>query len=102
MSSHKQQALNPEYLDLISELVDESVGDKPIDFEGYNYENLKRLSILGAVQSYMDVQELEVDDISKQLSVISVLAYLIMENTVLWMDNQKMSVQILKNHRHLH
>ena len=102
VSSRKPQITDPGFLEIISELVDESVGDKPANFEGYDYENLKKLSILGAVQSYMEMQELDVDDVSKQLSIISVLAFLIMENTVLWMDNQKMAAKILAGNPTLH
>lgn len=95
-------AMVKEYMDIISELVDESVGDKPVNFEGYDYDSLKKISILGAVQSYLDMNDLDVSDVSKQLSVISVLSYLIMENTVLWADNQKLSAQIMAAQPSLH
>lgn len=94
--------MNAQYLDIVSDLVDDIALDKALDWESYNYENVKKLSVLGAAQSYIDIEELDVDETSKKLSLMSVIAYLMMENTILWIDNTKMSEHIMEKRDKLH
>jgi hypothetical protein len=75
----------------ISELIDEVAMDKALDWESYNYEASKQVAILGAIEQYQNIMlNTQLSDQEKETSLVSVLAYLVLENTFLWMDMYKM------------
>ncbi len=72
---------------LIKELVDEIALEKPLDFESLNYEGMRDLAIQGALEQWIDIQNNEnLNDEAKELSVLAILSYLIMENSQLWVE----------------
>ncbi len=72
---------------VISELVDEIAFEKPLDFESFNYESVKQVAILGAIEQYKNIMDSDVlDDCDKETSMVAILSYLVMENTHLWIE----------------
>jgi hypothetical protein len=66
-------------IELLSELVDECGLDKPLNWEATNYEEVKLIAITHALEVY---------EKSSPLELQTILAYLLMENTQLWIENQ--------------
>ena len=76
-------------IDTISTLVDEIILEKPIDYESVNFEAAKQMAILGGIEQYQNIMESNMSAGDKKLSLIAVLSYLTLENTVLWITNHK-------------
>lgn len=77
-------------LKFISELVDEIALEKPLDFESFNYDSVKEISILGAIETYTNIiNNSEMSQEDAELSMIATMAYLILENTILWITITK-------------
>lgn len=74
-------------IEAISELVDEIALEKPLDWESYNYEATKQVAILGAIEQYYNIiNNTKLNDSEKETSLVSVLSYLVLENTQLWVE----------------
>lgn len=69
-------------LELLSDLVDETALDKPLDWESLNYEGLKRVAILHAIELFRDMPHTQ-----ETLQLMATTAYLLIENTQLWAEN---------------
>lgn len=74
-------------IQFISELIDEISFEKPLDWESINYESIKEIAIIEAFQKYHDIMSMEVND--REASMVSILAYLMMENTMAWITINK-------------
>jgi hypothetical protein len=73
---------------LIKELVDEIALEKPLDFESVNYLGMRDLAIQGALEQYIDIKNNEsLNEEAKELSLLAILSYLIMENSQLWVEH---------------
>ena len=72
----------------IAELVDIIALEKLIDWESVNYEATRDLSIASMLEHYNDLKTRTPDILDE--SIISMLAYLTMENTMLWIEIQRM------------
>jgi hypothetical protein len=82
--------MNPESLSHLSTLVDDIALEKPLDWESFNYESVKEVAIQGAIDSYIDIiNNTALNESEKSLSILSILSYLIMENTMLWITIKK-------------
>jgi hypothetical protein len=74
-------------IEYISELVDEIALEKPIDFESFNYDSVKQVAILGAIEQYQNIINSEnLSDCDKETSLLAIFSYLVMENTMLWIE----------------
>ncbi len=77
-------------LQFISTLVDEIALEKPLDFEAFNYDSVKEVAIMGALDMYSDIiNNSEMDQADAELTMIATMAYLILENTILWITITK-------------
>lgn len=73
----------------VNELVDVIALEKPVDFEAINYEVVRSLSVTSAIEQYTSIMNNpELDEASRQTSLIAIIAYLLTENTVLWIENE--------------
>lgn len=81
-------AADPDSLEMISSMVDEIAMDKPVEWEKFNYEAIKRIAILGATEIFLDIKgKLDMDDEQKDLTLLSIISYLTLENTILWIQH---------------
>lgn len=79
------RAVSKDFMGQIRELVDIIALEKPIDWESINYDGCRDLAISGAVNEYLDVMENEqLGEDMKHLSLISIMSYLILENMAQW------------------
>jgi hypothetical protein len=77
-------------LKFISELVDEIALEKPLDFESFNYDSVKEVAIMGALDVYNEtINNSEMGQDDAELSMVATMAYLILENTILWITITK-------------
>ena len=77
----------PSYYRQVSELVDLISLEKPIDFEAYNFDSAKETAIIGAYGQYKDIiNNVDLNEDEKEQSLVSVLSYLILENTILHLE----------------
>ena len=70
-------------IQFISELVDEIALEKPLDWESFNYDAVKEVAVVEAVEKYYQLQNESEDP---KLGIMSIMAYLMMENTQLWIE----------------
>lgn len=77
-------------VEAISGLIDEIALEKPLDWESFNYEATKQVAIMGAIEQYHNINNSTLSDEEKRTSLLAVLAYLVMENTQLWIEMYKM------------
>jgi hypothetical protein len=71
----------------ISGLIDDIAFEKPLDWESINYDSAKQVAILGAIEQYQDIiNNSKLNDEEKETSLVAVFAYLILENTQLWIE----------------
>jgi hypothetical protein len=67
------------------ELLDEMALPKPIDWESINYEPIRNLSILNALDTYNKISSNDVmGNSEKIMSLLGIIAYLQMENAAQW------------------
>lgn len=69
-------------VELLSDLVDETALDKPLDWESLNYESLKQVAILHAIELFQGMPHTQ-----ETLQLMATMAYLLIENTQLWTEN---------------
>ena len=79
-------------LAFISELIDEISIDKPLDWEAYNYEATKEVAIVNAYEKYREIMEHK-DPINREISLVSILAYLMLENSAQWIELMRLKKQ---------
>lgn len=73
--------------DLISELIDEMIIEKPLPYELIKFDSAKEVAILGAIEQYQNIMENKnLDQASKDISMVTVLAYLTLENMMQWVE----------------
>lgn len=72
----------------IAELVDIIAAEKSLDWKSVNYEATRDLTIASMLEHYWRLK-IQTPDILDE-SIISMLAYLTMENTMLWVEIQRM------------
>ena len=72
---------------VISELVDIIALEKPVDFESIDYASIRDLSVLSAMEQIDSVMtNAELADTDKYTSLTAILAYMMVENTTLWVE----------------
>lgn len=77
-------------LHLLADLIDDIALESPVDFESLNYEGMRDLAIQGALEQYYDLKNSQtLNEEHKELSIISIIAYLTMENTALHIQRLK-------------
>ena len=71
----------------ISGLIDDIAFEKPLDWESINYDSAKQVAIMGAIEEYQNIiNNSKLNDEEKETSLVAVLAYLVLENTQLWIE----------------
>jgi hypothetical protein len=81
-------------VEAISELIDDIALEKPLDWEVINYDSAKQVAILGAIEQYQEIiNSPKLNDQEKETSLVSVLAYLVLENTQLWCEISRMKLK---------
>ena len=73
-----------ELCEALAEIIDEMGLDKPIDWESLNYDSMRNLAVLGAIETYENVMSMEGSDTNKALTLMSIIGYLQMENAAQW------------------
>lgn len=73
-----------EFLDAVSELVDEVALDKPLDFEKYNWEAQKKLAILETCETYFGAMDADLGVDGYHATIVAIMSYLLIENMILW------------------
>lgn len=74
-------------VEAISTLIDDIALEKPLAWEAINYESAKQVAILGAIEQYQNIiNNSKLTEDEKETSLVSVLAYLVLENTQLWIE----------------
>ncbi len=69
-------------VELLSELVDETALDKPLDWEGLDYEAMKIVAITHTIELFKDMPHKP-----ETVLLMATMAYLFIENTQLWTEN---------------
>lgn len=69
-------------VELLSDLVDETALDKPLDWEGLNYDAMKIVAITHTIELFKDMPHTRAT-----LQLMATMAYLFIENTQLWTEN---------------
>ena len=69
-------------VELLSDLVDETALDKPLDWEGLNYDAMKIVAISHTIELFEGVPHTR-----ESLQLMATMAYLFIENTQLWVEN---------------
>ena len=73
----------------ISELVDEIALEKPLDWEAFS-PSLKEIAINESVEHLLSIiNNPEMSEREKGLSIAAIFSYLTLENTILWVENRK-------------
>ena len=81
-------------LKYISELVDEIALEKPLDWESFNYDSVKQVAIDGAVETYLNIiNNPELNEEEQGMSFLAIVAYLMMENTQLYVEHLRSKQQ---------
>ena len=71
-------------VELLSDLVDETALDKPLDWEGLNYDAMKMVAITHTIELFKGMPR------SKEcIQLMAMMAYLFIENTQLWTENMR-------------
>ena len=73
-----------ELCEALAGIIDEMGLDKPIDWESLNYDSMRNLAVLGAIETYENVMSMEGSDTNKALTLMSIIGYLQMENAAQW------------------
>ena len=69
----------------LAEIIDEMGLDKPIDWESFDYDAMRNLAVLGAIETYDTVMSMDKHNESeKALTLMSIIGYLQMENAAQW------------------
>ena len=69
---------------VISDLIDIIAEEAPVDWESLNYEGVKEISIMNALEQVRNLRNNPLlSDEEKEQTLVSILAYLLMENTIL-------------------
>jgi hypothetical protein len=79
-------------LQFISELIDEISLEKPIDWESYNYEATKEVALVNAYEKYHEIMSYQ-DEEHREMSMVSILGYLMLENSVQWIELMRLKQQ---------
>jgi hypothetical protein len=58
--------------------------DKPIDWEEMNYESLRNLAVLSAIETYETVMNMQESESDQAVTLMSIIGYLQMENAAQW------------------
>lgn len=69
-------------VELLSELVDETALDKPLNWEGLDYEAMKNVAITHTLELFKGVPVNQ-----ETIQLMAMMAYLFIENTQLWVEN---------------
>jgi hypothetical protein len=78
-------------LKYISQLVDEIALDKSINWEAYNYDAVKEVAIQGVLEVYYTaVNDNSQTAEEKEISALAIMSYLVLENTVLHIENLRL------------
>ena len=81
-------------LKYISELVDEIALEKPLDWESFNYDSVNQVAIDGAVETYLNIiNNPELNEEEQGMSFLAIVAYLMMENTQLYVEHLRSKQQ---------
>lgn len=70
---------------LLSEIVDETALDKPLDWEGLNYEAMKEIAISHVIELFEGMPHTQ-----ESILLMATMAYLFVENTQLWTENMRL------------
>lgn len=82
--------IRAENIQYISEVVDEIALEKPVDWESFNYESVKELAVVEALEHYNEIiNNPEMSSEEKHMTIVSIMAYLMMENAQLWIKIKK-------------
>ena len=69
---------------VISDLIDIIAEEAPVDWESLNYEGVKEISIMNALEQVRNLRNNPLlSEEEKEQTLVSILAYLLMENTIL-------------------
>lgn len=69
---------------VISDLIDIIAEEAPVDWESLNYEGVKEISIMNALEQVRNLHNNPLlSEEEKEQTLVSILAYLLMENTIL-------------------
>lgn len=71
-------------VELLSELVDETALDKPLNWEGLNYDAMKIVAITHTIELFKDMPHT-----METIQLMAMMAYLLIENTQLWTENMQ-------------
>lgn len=73
-----------ELCEALAEIIDEMGVDKPVDWESLNYDTMRNLAVLGAIETYESVMSMSGSETNKALTLMSIIGYLQMENAAQW------------------
>lgn len=68
-------------VELLSDIVDETALDKPLDWEGLNYDAMKAIAITHTIELFKEMPHRQ-----ETLQLMAMMAYLFIENTQLWTE----------------
>lgn len=68
---------------ILSELVDECSFDKPLNWESLNFDEIKSTTIHAVIKLFRQYPQS-----AQSIEVMSMMAYLLIENTQLWVEQQ--------------
>jgi hypothetical protein len=71
-------------IEAIAELVDEMIDEKPELWGKVAPDSMKNLTILNALETYNNIEKLDVCNDDKVILLISIISYLMLENTAQW------------------
>lgn len=78
--------VNSDFISRINILLDEVALDKDVQWERFNFEEIKKHAIIRSAETFLSIEELDTDKESKILSAIAIIAYLTIENTYLRLE----------------
>lgn len=82
--------ITAEHLKQINEIVDEIALEKSLDWESFNYETVKETAIQGTLELFLEaINNTDLTEDEKGVMFLSTVAYTIMENTMLNIENQR-------------
>jgi hypothetical protein len=78
-------------LTIISSILDEIALEKPLDWESYNYEGMRDVAIQSTLEQYFSlIHNVKMNGELQEIALLSVMSYLVLENTQLWLEITKM------------
>ena len=81
---------NNEIVPQIEEYIDTLLLEAPIDYAGINVDAAKYIAIYNAIESHDAIlADNSLSDHEKSVAIKSTLAYLLLENTLLWILNKR-------------